>query len=396
MIEGHDIIVFANDWTGDPLSKKHIVQRLAARNRILWVNSLGNRNPSATVRDFRRAADKVGQWIRGSREVADNIHVFAPLVIPYHGYATARMLNRRLLVWSLRRECAKLGFRDPITWSFVPSSGEVAGSLGEKLLVYHCVDEYSKFTGTNESAILAMERRMMERADLVIVSSDRLLETKRPFNSNTVLITHGVDVPHFRKACTDALPPPPGAENLRGPVIGFFGLIADWVDLETVRHLAASRPDWSVVLIGEIQTDVSALRALPNVHFPGRRPYQELPAWCRKFDVAILPFVNNELTLAANPLKMREYLAAGLPVVASPLPEVLKYSSMVRTAGTPTEFLQQAEGCLNRGNGSQRLMLSRRMDSESWDRKVEEMSEQVEALSRAPSGSGGWTARSVA
>src|SRR5262245_15643709 len=134
MIEGHDIIVFANDWTGDPLSKKHIVQRLAARNRILWVNSLGNRNPTASVRDLRRAAGKVDQWMRGSRQVTDNIHVFSPLVIPYHGSPTARMLNRRLLLWSLRRACASLGFREPITWSFVPSSGEVVGSLGEKLV----------------------------------------------------------------------------------------------------------------------------------------------------------------------------------------------------------------------------------------------------------------------
>src|SRR5262249_55186778 len=158
MIEGQDIIVFANDWTGDPLSKKHIVQRLAARNRILWVNSLGNRNPSGTVRDFRRAASKVAQWLRGSRRGAEDIHVFAPLVIPFHGSPTARMLNRRLLVWSLRRVCGSLGFREPITWSFVPSSGEVVGSLGEKMVIYHCVDEYSKFTGTNEAAILRMER----------------------------------------------------------------------------------------------------------------------------------------------------------------------------------------------------------------------------------------------
>jgi glycosyltransferase involved in cell wall biosynthesis len=126
---------------------------------------------------------------------------------------------------------------------------------------------------------------------------------------------------------------PEDAAALPGPVIGFYGLIEDWVDLEVIRHMAAARPDWSFLMIGEVKTDTSAVRRLPNVHFPGRRPYQSLPGYCRKFDIAVLPFVVNELTLAANPLKVREYLAAGLPVVATPLPEV--QSSVNWSAGRP-------------------------------------------------------------
>ncbi|MGD1096490.1 MAG: glycosyltransferase [Bryobacteraceae bacterium] len=227
-------------------------------------------------------------------------------------------MNSRFYAWSLRRACKKLGLQKPITLTFVPSSADVAGSLGERCVIYYCVDEYSQFRGADRTAILEMERRLIEKSDLVVVSASRLHESKRAYNANTVLITDGVDVGHFRKACLaetailEDCPRPPG------PLIGCFGLIEDWVDLELIRHLALARPGWSFVLIGEVRTDTSCVRELPNVHLLGRRTYQSLPGYCKAFDIAILPFVVNELTLAANPLKLREYLAAGLPVVATP------------------------------------------------------------------------------
>jgi len=380
VLEGNDIICFCNDWDGDPLSKKHIALRLARKNRVLWVNSTGNRNPTASVRDFRRVLKKLRQFCRGCRRVEKNIHVLSPLVIPFHGSRAARRINRWMLAWSLRRACRKLSFHQPITWSFVPSSGDVAGSLGERLVVYHCVDEYAQFTGTDKAAILDMERWLMEKADLVIVSSSRLYETKRRYNPNTFLVTHGVDVAHFRNACLPATAAPEGCPELRHPVIGFFGLIADWVDLGVIRYLAASRPEWSFLLIGEVQTDTSALQGLPNVHLLGRRKYQSLPAYCKMFDVAVLPFVVNELTLAANPLKLREYLAAGLPVVATQLPEVVKLNGLVRTARTQEEFLDQIEAYLKEGKRGPNIEVSRLMEPESWDEKVEELSRIITDL----------------
>lgn len=380
MIEGNDIICFSNDWDADPLSKKHIVLRLAQKNRVLWVNSTGNRNPTASVQDLRRVWKKVRQCFRGCRSVSRNISVFTPMIIPYHGIRAARWVNRRLLAWSLRRACRKLGFQNPITWTFVPSSADVVGSLGERLVIYHCVDEFSKFTGANETAILEMERRLMEKADIVVVSSSRLYETKRRYNPNTFLVTHGVDVAHFRNACLPAIEAPAECAELKHPVIGFFGLVADWVDLEVVRFLAESRPQWSLLLIGEIQTDTSALRKLPNVHLLGRRNYQTLPAYCKAIDVAILPFVVNELTVASNPLKLREYLAAGLPVVATPLPEVVKLGALVRTARTPGEFLKQIETLLNEGKSGPDPAVSALIARDSWDQKVEELSGIITGL----------------
>jgi hypothetical protein len=204
MIEGKDIICFSNDWDGDPLSKKHIMMRLAKRNRILWVNSIGNRNPTASVQDLNRVVKKLKDFAKGSKKVDAGIHVFSPLAIPFHGNAAARWVNRKALSWSLRRACRKLGFREPITWSFVPTSAEVAGSLGESTVIYHCVDENTGFTGTDKAAIQSLEERFMRKSHCVFVSSEPLLNTKRHHNPNTYLVTHGVDVEHFRKACDPA------------------------------------------------------------------------------------------------------------------------------------------------------------------------------------------------
>jgi glycosyltransferase involved in cell wall biosynthesis len=380
MLEDNDIIIFANDWGGDPLSKHQIALRLAERNRILWVNSMGNRNPTVSVHDMRRAWKKVCQFARGCQPVANNIFRFCPLVLPFHGNSAARWINRRLLSWSLRRACGKLGFRAPVTLTFVPNSVDVTGSLGERLVIYYCVDEYSQFTGANRAAVLDMERRLMEKADLVVVSASRLYDTKRASNRNTVLITHGVDVDHFRSACSEETPVPEDAAALPGPVIGFYGLIEDWVDLEVIRHMAVARPEWSFLMIGQVKTDTSAVSKLANVHFTGRREYQSLPGYCKKFDIAVLPFVVNELTLAANPLKVREYLAAGLPVVATPLPEVQKLGNLICAATTPEEFLNQCDALLRAGRRGPDLAVSHLMDAESWEGKVEVLSELIRRL----------------
>ncbi len=374
MIEGHDIICFSNDWDGDPLSKKHIMQRLARRNRVLWVNSIGNRNPTASVHDVKRAIKKLSEFARGSTRAGENIHVFSPLAIPFHGNPAARWINRKALGWSLRRACRKLGFRNPITWTFVPASAEVAGTLGEKTLVYHCVDEFSEFTGTDKAGILDLERRLMEKSDCVIVSADVLYRNKRRHNPKTFLVTHGVDVHHFRKACDPRTVIPEDIGRRPKPVIGFFGLIADWVDLDLVRFLAASRPEWSFVLIGKAVTDLRAVGALPNVALLGPKPYAALPAYAKAFDVAILPFVLNELTIAANPLKLREYLAAGLPVVSSAIPEAERLKTVLRLARNPDEFLNEIQGIIDSRQTGPQLSISQQMDGESWDAKVEELS----------------------
>lgn len=380
ILSGQDIICFANDYDSDPLSKKHLMIRLAKRNRVLWVNSIGTRTPQASARDFRRAAQKLTKFFAGCERRAENLFLFSPIAIPFHGSRTAQRFNRQWLAWSIRRVCDQIGFHNPITWTFLPTSADVAGSLGEKAVIYHCVDEFSEFTGTNKGALLEMERRLMRKAQMVVVSSGPLYDTKVPFNANTFLVTHGVDVEHFRKACSAQTAIPGEIAALKKPVIGFHGLVADWVDLELMRFLALARPDWSFVFVGKSDTDTTILQGLANVHLLGRKDYQQLPAYCKGFDIAVLPFAINELTVAANPLKLREYLAAGLPVVSTAIPEAERLGSLIRIGHTREEFLQHLDDLLAQGQCGPRLAISRQMDCESWDSKVAELSRLVATL----------------
>ncbi|HVR28436.1 MAG TPA: glycosyltransferase [Thermoanaerobaculia bacterium] len=385
MLQGHDIVCFANDWESDPLSKKHIMTRLARHNRVLWVSSLGYRRPRPTARDFRRAVEKLRRISRGLRRVDRNLWVWSPLVLPFHGNPAARRINQRWLERSLGRVVRRLGMRHPITWAFEPSSADVVGTLGERLTVYHCVDEFSELPGADGAAIAAMEAKLLERCDLVLVSAGPLLEDKRRKNPNTFLVTHGVDVAHFRRALARDTPPPAELASLPRPVIGFFGLIADWVDLELVAFVARERPEWSIVMIGKVDTDTAPLDGVPNVHLLGWREYRSLPGWCRGFDVAMLPFRVNRLTVAANPLKLREYLAAGLPVVATAIPEAERLAPSVRIARSREEFVREIDRVLARGDTGPSLARSHAMDGETWDHKVEELSRVVGSfLERAP------------
>jgi hypothetical protein len=378
MIEGCDIICFANDWESDPLSKKHVMQRLGRKNRILWVNSIGNRNPTASVRDLRRAAQKAISFFGGMRQVDHNIHTISPLVIPFHGARLARKINRWLLVLTLRTALWRLGFQRPIVWTFLPSSADVIGHLGERLVVYHCTDEFSEFTGTARNAILEVERALIEKADRVIVSAERLYSSKVKHNPATWLVRHGVDVEHFRQACDPATAIPEDIAGIPGFVVGFFGLIADWVDLNLIREAALARRQCSFVLIGKVDTDIRPISDLPNVYLLGQKPYSELPGYCRRFDMAMLPFAVNELTLNANPLKLREYLAAGLTVVSTPIPEVQRFKRFVRIAHDSSAFIRHLDELLAAPSVGPNLTVSREMDAESWDEKVEEMSRAIQ------------------
>ncbi len=383
LLQGRDLVVFSNDWDGDPLSKVHIMRILSRDNRVLWVNSLGSRRPRANAHDVRRLASKLGGFFRGVVEVEPNIHVLSPLALPLYGSAPALAANRALVRAQVKGAMRGLGFRHPISWSFLPASAPVSGTLGEELVVYHCVDEFSAFSDVEGAQIAALEATLLKRADLCIVSAEALRVSKAKLNPRTVLVRHGVDFGHFVRACDGRLPVPDELTPLPRPIMGFFGLVASWVDLEALEACAEAFPGGTVVVLGKVApgVDVTRLAAHRNVRLLGRRGYDVLPAYCRGFDVALLPFKLNELTRNANPLKVREYLAAGLPVVASELPEVAALG-LCRLAKTPAEFPERVAEALAEGAGCSRAR-AQRVASESWESRVDEIRLAVgEALAR--------------
>ena len=378
MIRNESIICFAHDWNGDPTSKTHIMRILSEKNRILWVDSIGMRRPTVSGRDARRLARKLRQITRGLVTVNPNLHVASPLVLPLPGVPGVDRLNATLLSASLRYFARRAGLTRPIVWTFMPTTVGLLGRLGESRVIYHCVDEYSAFAGVPREALRRMEAELVRRADLVLASSETLAEARRRVNPRTFFVSHGVDVAHFSRALDPALPRPADVAGLARPVIGFFGLLAEWIDLELLAAIARRRPHWTLLLLGKATVDTGALRALPNVRLLGQKPYAALPAYCRAFDVGLIPFRIDELTVRANPLKLREYLAAGLPVVSTDLPEVRKYAGLVRLAAGPEGFIEAIEAALaDRNEPADRARVAA-MQSESWEARVEQISELLE------------------
>ncbi len=372
ILRGRDIICFAQDWTGDPLSKTHIMRILARENRILWVNSIGLRAPSASKADFSRSIKKIAAVVEPIKEVEPNLFVMSPLSIPFYGVKSVQTFNSRSLRWQIKRALKKLGFKNLINYVFIPSAAKLAGNLDEDYIIYHCVDEYSAFSDVPTEPIARLERELLKKADLVAVSAEILYQTKIEHNPNTFLIRHGVDFDHFKTALDEATEIPEEIKNLPRPVIGLYGLIEDWIDIELLEKTAKHFSEGSLVIIGKIKTDISRIENLPNVHILGRKPYQTLPAYCKGFDVALNPFVINELTLAANPLKVREYLAAGLPVISTDIPEVAILENC-RIGQNHEDFICHIEEALK--NSGPQKAISDSVKNESWEARVDELRE---------------------
>ncbi len=381
VLRGRDMLCFSHDFTGDPLSKTHLMRLLSRDNRVLWVNSIGYRAPSASARDLRRAVEKVRAAAQPITEPEKNIFVLSPLAIPAYGVPAVRAANKHLLRLQVVRAMKRLGFSRPINWVFNPAAAVVAGSLGEELLIYYVVDEYTAFAGVAQQSLVDLERELLKKADLVIASADRLFQSKGPLAKRTVLVRHGVDFDHFAKALAPSTQVPAEVRRLQKPVLGYFGLMAsDWFDVDLMVDVAKRFPQASIVLLGKVTMDLARLTSLPNVHLLGRKPFAELPAYAKGFDVALLPFPISEVTLNANPLKVREYLAAGLPVVSTRIPEV-EVLGACALADDSRGFGDAIERALAAGPGPNAAR-SASMKNESWDAKLAEIDAHIAALSR--------------
>jgi glycosyltransferase involved in cell wall biosynthesis len=371
------IICLANNYFFDPTSKHHVMRELAKTNHVLWINWHASRRPSLNRRDFSSIVEKLGQFRRGPVRVQDGLWVLTPLVIPLPSSALVGRLNRWLVAFQTRRVLRKLPPRRQL-WSFTADVGPLLGSFGEELVVYYCVDEFAAFSGYDVETTRRLDRELCESADLVITTSRPLYESKSRYNANTVFVPHGVLYGHFARALEPDFPTAPDLASLPKPVVGYYGLIQEWQDLDLLAEVARRRPGWSVVLVGKVMTDVERFRDVPNMHFLGQRPHGELPHYSKGFDVAVIPHKVNELTRNMNPIKLREYLAAGLPVVSSPLPEVRAYEPEVRIADGIEGWLEALEGAMADRSPEADRGRSAMVAGEGWSVRVDTILRELE------------------
>jgi GT2 family glycosyltransferase len=236
-------------------------------------------------------------------------------------------------------------------------------------LTYDCMDDHGGFS-TNTDTMVGEEDRIFHEADLVVVSSALLEARARARGAVPLVIRNACEYRHFAR---------PGRPPGRRPVIGYYGAIADWFDADLVADLAERRPDWEFVLVGSTFTgDVARLGRLPNVALPGEKPYADVPDWLERFDVAIIPFRRVPLTEATNPVKAYEMLAAGKPIVAVPLPEVVALQPLVRVAADATGFEREIVAALAERDPA--IVARRRAFARqnTWDHRFSQLSYAVQ------------------
>jgi glycosyltransferase involved in cell wall biosynthesis len=250
------------------------------------------------------------------------------------------------------------------------------------LTVYNPVDRYYAFPFVNSTKIRSYERKIAEKADVIICTSEAIKKDLSPYNENCFTVTHGVDFDHFNAAINSDIIPK-DIMGIRQPIIGFFGGLADWVDYDLIFDVAAGFPYVNIVLIGKKSIGLGPLESLPNVHFLGFKDFKILPVYLKQFTVCLIPYVINERLMAVDPIKLREYLALGKPVVSVDLPEVKKVESLVYIGENKKDFLNKVRVAMEENNPflvRERIREARRND---WSIKTEIISKIIcENLSR--------------
>lgn len=387
-IGGRDVVcVGFNDWgTEGWTNQHHLMSRLAASgSRVLFIESLGLRRPSlGSGRDLRRIGRRLRRGLGPPRQL-DGVTVLSPLVLPAHAHASVRLLNARILRAQVQRVVRSRGFHKPVLWGYVPQAEALLDLLDPELVVYHCVDDIAAQEGIDGASFAAAERRFAARADLVIASAPALAERMRGLSGNVLYAPNVADTGLFATAL-DVGPIDEQLAALAEPRIVFVGAIAEnKVDFELLAAVAAARRDWTLALVGPVglgypQTDVSLLRAQPNVHLLGTRTQRDLPAVLRGAAAGVIPYRQSQLTASIFPMKVYEYLAAGLPVVATGLPALKDVANVELVEGVDL-MIAALERALAEDSRDRRRARSDAALGHSWDARLAEIGT---AVARAP------------
>lgn len=387
---GRDVVcVGFNDWDNEVWTNQHhLMSRLAkGGTRVLFVESLGLRRPDlGSGRDLRRIGRRLRRGV-AAPQVRDGVTVLSPLVVPIYSNSIVRRLNSTLLRARVARAAARLSFSRPVLWGYVPQAEVLLGVLNPELVIYHCVDDIATQDGIDTESFVAAEERFARRADLVIASAPTLAARMRGLSDNVLYAPNVADTARFATAL-DPGPIDAALASLAPPRIVFVGAIAEKkIDFELVRGVAAARRDWTFAFVGPVglgdpDTDASALSSEPNVHLLGPRAHADLPAVLRGANVGLIPYRHSPLTNSIFPMKVYEYLAAGLPVVATGLPALADVPeiSLAEGIGATVTALERA---LGDGSVERRRERSAGAQGHSWEARLNEIDAALAAVPRA-------------
>jgi glycosyltransferase involved in cell wall biosynthesis len=372
------------DWDA-PLwtNKQHLMSRLAARGiPVLYLDSLGLREPGLGATDLARMARRVVDWRPFASATPSGVLRDRPMVVPLHRYRGARAINESLLAKRLKRNERRHRLGGALIWTYSPNGGEAFDSRRHRALVYHCVDDLAAYPGIEERSFRARERALVELSSVCIASSRPLVHHLERLGARDIRYwPNPADVDSYSQARLVAR-----TRNSR-PIIGFIGAVQEHkVDTELVAAFARERPDWRVRLVGPVgiglsRTGISADLFPSNVELVGHVPREELPDEVATFDVGIIPYRQNAYTAGVFPMKIFEYLGAGVPVVSTPLPSLVGEVNHVAFASDASGFVTAIDQALSSGahHEEDRRAYASRF---SWTRRTDQAVELIQSLSQ--------------
>ncbi|HHF3205182.1 TPA: glycosyltransferase family 1 protein [Vibrio diabolicus] len=372
-----DIVVFGEDFGGLPSSTQHIVKRLATSHRILWVNSIGLRQPRLTAKDMQRALNKLARVFNNAgshkptleSEINPNIHTINLLTIPAPSSTLARKVAAKMMKYQLNKQLHALGFDKPIFWTSLPTAADVCAEMNSRGLIYYCGDDFSALAGVDHDTVAKHERTLVNAADVIFTASDKLAAQ---FSSGkTVTLPHGVDFSLFSE-------PAPKAEDFPNngrKVLGFYGSLSEWLDYDLIAQVADQAPDWDLVFIGPNEFSDNPLPQRSNIYYLGPRAHHTLPRYSQHWDASWLPFVDNAQIKACNPLKLLEYLVTGTPVISTPFPALMPYKHMLHVVQDVEDVRASLDHLLPPPTDSKSFV-----QQQSWEARANQVDKLVRAL----------------
>jgi glycosyltransferase involved in cell wall biosynthesis len=360
------------------------MSRLADRCRVLYVERpvsflsfLTGSSDTSVGRQFWRSLKG------GVRHESNTLTILTPPpVFPLRFVRIINKLNEFIRLHSIRSAMKKLAVLDPVLWVYAPDAGRIVGKLGESVSMYYCADDWSASDQwwNRASDIRNRERELAAKVDLIVGTSNKIVQKWTQIHENAILVSNGADVNSFKRARDTDLEMPEDLRSIPHPRIGYIGFVDGRFDVSLYEHVSSCRPDWNFVVVGPVNErnlNLSVLKQRPNLHFLGPRTRAQLPGYLKGFDVCTIPYICNTLSESIFPLKLFEYLAAGRPIVTTPLPELLPFVGYIRIGGTPDAFRESIELSLSAplAPASETFL-----NDNSWDAKADLLWIQLQQL----------------
>ena len=361
------LLIFGEDWGRHNSGCQRITLELLLRgHRITWVNTIGTRRPSLNFETVVRGAEKMRQWCFQRRKPSMHLSptVLAPIMWPSLHHTWERRFNARILEAQLRGPIGKLNGL-PIVVTKVPLPPALVERLPAERWIYYNVDHVSEWPGCDREALFEMENAIIQKADSIIVANQQLQNRIRTHGRESTVLTHGVDLDLWQSPVTDLQLP-----DYERPLMVFWGLIDQRLDVEFIRHLGQTLKTGTILLTGPKQSPHPDLLQCPRVHYHRAIDYLDLPALGSKADVLIMPYLRNDVTHYMQPVKLTEYMATGKPVVSSSIPAAVAWDDCISVADSKEEFVALVMQLIQEGLPVSQTRARSRLESEGWPEKA--------------------------